>query len=178
MKPVMYAATGLLMPALLLAGASVTASDVHDLPSPTSVLEAGLIDISGERIGTVTIKPLATGLSVHIAVEGIAPGPHGMHLHQAGRCEIEQSFATAGSHLAGEGHAHGSHAGDLPNLIADASGNARTQTTVESLSLTDIIDSDGSALIIHASGDDLQSSPGGGAGPRIACAAFTAGNHT
>ena len=63
------------------------------------------------------------------------------------------------------------HAGDLPNLVADSSGQAYYRAEVTWLKL------DGSArgivgrsVIVHADADDYQSQPAGNSGRRVACA--------
>ena len=68
--------------------------------------------------------------------------------------------------------------GDLPNIFAGADGHAAAETFTPYLALGDasgrlnILDSDGSALIIHAAADDHQTQPIGGAGARVGCAAI------
>ena len=66
--------------------------------------------------GQATLTVLAAGLT---------PGEHGIHVHETGLCDPsgEKPFTTAGAHLNPEGVAHGDHAGDLGNLLADADGD-------------------------------------------------------
>lgn len=84
-----------------------------------------------------------------------------------------------GDHLNPGGRAHGlqnpagAHAGDLPNLDADASGRARYTAVTDRLTLdsgpTSVFDADGSAIVIHAKADDQQSDPAGESGDRVLC---------
>jgi Cu-Zn family superoxide dismutase len=66
--------------------------------------------------------------------------------------------------------------GDLPNIYANADGSATVELYSTLVSLNGggdrpaLLDSDGSALVIHAQPDDYKSQPIGGAGDRVACA--------
>jgi Cu-Zn family superoxide dismutase len=71
--------------------------------------------------------------------------------------------------MSGEGHA-----GDLPNLHVPQSGDLSVEVlnrevTLEKGKPNSLLDSDGSALVIHAKADDYKSDPAGNAGDRIAC---------
>jgi Cu-Zn family superoxide dismutase len=67
-------------------------------------------------------------------------------------------------------------AGDLPNLHVGADGSATVElySTLVTLNASgarpELLDADGSALVIHANPDDYKSQPIGGAGVRAACA--------
>src|SRR5699024_2852081 len=67
------------------------------------------------------------GVNVKIKIEGLAPGFHGVHIHEYAKCE-GPDFKSAGNHLNPEGKEHGlmhpdgAHLGDLPNVEADSSG--------------------------------------------------------
>jgi len=67
----------------------------------------------------------------------------------------------------------GPHAGDAPNFSAGADGRARVQFTTDRVTLTGgattLADSDGSAMVVHASADDQLTDPSGNSGARIAC---------
>jgi Cu-Zn family superoxide dismutase len=73
----------------------------------------------------------------------------------------------------GEIHgAHGpkSHAGDLGNIKANASGVARFKMKVKRLTLSDYKYSiRNRSLIIHDKADDFKTQPTGASGDRIAC---------
>jgi Cu-Zn family superoxide dismutase len=69
----------------------------------------------------------------------------------------------------------GPHAGDLENLLVDMDGTAAYETlnTIASLGLgnpaANLLDGNGSALVIHAQPDDNITEPAGNSGARIAC---------
>ena len=87
-------------------------------------------DARGSEIGVATLTQDAGGI-VHIAmkVHGLTPGMHGVHFHAVGSC-VAPAFASAGGHFNPDSKHHGinnpagPHAGDLPNMMVDASGNA------------------------------------------------------
>jgi Cu-Zn family superoxide dismutase len=119
-----------------------------------------------------------------VQARGLTPGKHGIHIHAVGRCD-PPGFTTAGPHynpLArkhGLDSAEGAHAGDLPNLEADASGNARYEAVTDRVTLREglvsVFDGDGSALVIHEKADDQRTDPTGDSGARVACGVIVAG---
>jgi Cu-Zn family superoxide dismutase len=61
----------------------------------------------------------------------------------------------------------------LPNLTIAENGKGHLEVTVDRVSLragpNSVFDADGSAIVIHAQGDDMQTDPSGNSGARIAC---------
>jgi Cu-Zn family superoxide dismutase len=139
---------------------------------------ADLIDARGERVGTAVLTETAGKVRVVVEVRGLTPGPHGIHIHAVGKCE-PPAFTSAGGHYNPLGARHGlesaqgAHAGDLPNLVADATGRARYDVTTTLVTVSDglvsIVDGDGSALVIHEREDDQKTDPTGNSGGRVAC---------
>lgn len=140
-----------------------------------------LIDNAGQDAGTVTLKQGRTGLLLEVDAKGLTPGWHGIHIHAVGTCE--SNFTSAGAHI---NHAEnaaphgllnsaGPDDGDLPNIFAHADGTAKAQLfTTRARTASEgngqwLLDANGSAIVIHASGDDHTSQPIGGAGARVAC---------
>jgi len=162
----------LILVALLLAGCAGMRS-----ASDTAAV-AELKNTSGQPVGTARFTQAGNVVRILVEATGLPPGPHGVHVHAVGKCD-PPDFNSAGPHFNPTGKQHGalnpqgSHSGDLPNLTVAPDGNGRMETTTEQLSLesgpTSVWDADGSALIVHANGDDFRTDPTGNSGARIAC---------
>lgn len=108
-------------------------------------------------------------------VQGLAPGEHGMHIHEIGDCsDSDHGFEKSGKHFNPKHSPHGSreqgHMGDLGNITADKNGTAdfKIQTSKFSLSheANGIL---GRAILIHEKLDDEKTDPSGNSGSRILC---------
>ena len=133
----------------------------------------------GEATGEAIIKGGPNGLLIRYDLMDIGHGFHGVHLHQVGDCsDFDGGFKLSGSHINPEGKEHGLmnevgyERADLPNIYAHHTGHARGELFVAGLSIEDAMDEDGFALVVHVNPDDHMTQPIGGAGARIACAAF------
>jgi len=130
--------------------------------------------------GTVNFAQRGNKVVVVAKVSGLAPGSHGFHIHEKGDCSSPDAM-SAGGHFnpTGKPHAHPStterHAGDMPMLVADASGNASLTTELDVITIgggaTDIV---GKAVIVHTDPDDFKTQPTGNAGGRVACGVIRA----
>jgi len=140
---------------------------------------AELRDASGQTVGRARLTAEGNAVHVVVSLRGLPPGPKAIHIHEVGRCEAP-GFTSAGGHFNPDGRQHGSenpqgsHAGDLPNVTIAVDGTGRLDTTTSRVSLTpggptSLMDSDGSALVVHAGPDDLKTDPAGNSGARIAC---------
>lgn len=150
--------------------------------SGSDKVESKVIDIYNnkeENIGTAELSEVAKGVVIELKADGLPPGLHGFHFHETGKCEAP-SFETAGSHFNptdakhGVEHEDGPHAGDLPNLEVGEDGSVNVTVNAENVSLSKgadaaLVDSDGTALIIHENPDDGKTQPTGDAGDRLAC---------
>jgi Cu-Zn family superoxide dismutase len=139
---------------------------------------AEMYDASGEYVGWASFFEDGRGrLHVGVNAHGLSTGLHGIHIHHVGQCS--PTFASAGSHHNPLGATHGSHAGDLPNLVVNDAGRGRLRARTTAATLTagplSVFDADGSALIIHADSDDLVTDPTGNSGARIACGVIQSG---
>ncbi|WP_242360491.1 superoxide dismutase family protein [Anaeromyxobacter sp. SG17] len=140
--------------------------------------KAVLKDADGKEVGTATLTPTRGGVKVAVAVAGLPPGKHGIHLHGAAKCE-PPDFKSAGGHFNPFGKKHGVHnpegvhAGDLPNLTVGKNGKAKATFTAKGATLGagegSLLGPDGTALVIHADPDDEKTDPAGNSGARIAC---------
>jgi Cu-Zn family superoxide dismutase len=162
--------------ALLLAGCAATRSvaDNH--------ARAELHDASGKTVGTASFNQVGSAVRVVLEVQGLPPGPKGVHVHAVGACDPRE-FTTAGPHFNPGNRQHGAlnpqgpHAGDLPNIVVGADGKGRLESTTELVTLqsgpSSVFDADGSALVVHAAPDDFRTDPTGNSGARIACGVIT-----
>lgn len=159
---------------LILASACLGA---NALASPASV-NVPLLDVSGTKHGTVQIREKGGKLTGVVKATNLEPGLHGLHIHAVGRCSGE-GFADAGGHWNPQGKQHGlenpmgAHLGDLPQLKVGANGKGSARFMIMS-TLAGLLDSDGSALVVHAKPDDGKTDPSGNSGPRLLCAALNA----
>lgn len=139
---------------------------------------ADLLDSKGQKVGTATLEQTPGGVHISLSVSSLPPGTHALHIHAVGKCE-PPDFKSAGPHFNPEGKKHGvknpegPHAGDLPNIVVDADGNAKVSVTASRVTLGEgsnsLFHPDGTAIVIHAQPDDDMTDPAGNAGARIAC---------
>jgi superoxide dismutase, Cu-Zn family len=165
--------------ALLMVMAVPGASAAPLFQGPPPQAKAEFKTVVGESVGNATLTQRPDGtVAVSVAVKGLPPGTHGIHIHEHGACT--PNFDAAGGHYNPAAHEHGlendagSHAGDLPNLIVQENGAGTFMATTNLVTIapgaTTLFDADGSALVIHAHMDDQKTNPTGNSGERIACA--------
>jgi len=143
---------------------------------------ADIKNTQGKSIGTASLRETSEGMLIAVNVKGLPEGLHAVHIHSVGKCE-GPAFASAGGHFNPLGKKHGlknpdgPHAGDLPNLYVNKDGVGRYEALMETMTLgsgeTSVFDSDGSAIVIHATADDNVTDPAGNSGGRIACGVIT-----
>ena len=126
--------------------------------------------------GSVTFTPRGDKVLIAAKLAGLKPNSeHGFHVHEKGDCSAADGM-SAGGHFnpRAKAHAHYSsgdrHAGDMPNIRADANGNASYSFESELYTVTDgpatVV---GKAVVVHRDPDDYKSQPAGNSGPRVAC---------
>jgi len=166
--------------ALPLAAAVAGCQTIDEAPN-VRLGQATLRLASGLPGGTAQLRASGAQVNISIAVAGLAPGVHGVHLHTTGSCEAPE-FTSAGAHLNPGGHQHGAnnpagaHLGDLPNVTAGSSGTGTVSATLPGTReevLAQLFDGDGTAVVVHATADDYRTDPSGNSGGRIACGVLT-----
>jgi Cu-Zn family superoxide dismutase len=157
-----------LIPALCITACATT-------PRAGAGPSAPLINSAGRAIGTVVASQATGGVAFRIHATGLPPGVHGIHVHPIGRCD-PPDFSTAGTHWNptnkqhGLNNPNGPHAGDMPNVTVDANGAIDATVVLPHANMAQLLDPDGSSVMIHANADDYVSQPAGNSGAKIACA--------
>ena len=155
-------------------------------------VSADFINPEGGVIGKITLTDSNNGVLFRVDLESLSKGWHGIHLHQVGDCsDGAAGFKASKSHINPDGNEHGllNIAGferaDMPNIYARDNGRATAEifnsyvrlkpSEAAAAAVGDggiLSDADGFAIIVHANQDDHQTQKIGGAGARVACAAF------
>lgn len=127
-------------------------------------------------VGGVLISPTKKGLLVYLDVYHLPEGWHSLHFHGVGDCSDHgDHFKKSGGHAAREGQEHGyfseagPHSGDLPNFYVGPDHRAKVHVYTTDMTLEQLTDADGTAMVVHAKADDYASQPAGDAGERLAC---------
>lgn len=154
-----------------------TISFAESVIAPVNLVSASGI---GESIGEIKFEESAKGLRIIPNLKQLPPGQRAMHIHENPSCDagVKDGTPTAalaagahydpehtGKHLGPDG---GGHAGDLPYINVNASGEAKEPVTAPRLTLAQLHKH---SIIIHENGDNYSDTPKplGGAGGRIAC---------
>jgi Cu-Zn family superoxide dismutase len=134
------------------------------------LLQTTLLDTSGNPVGTVVFKGKSGVVSrVEVRIRAsAAPGLgdfHGFHVHTTGVCDPAPSgttnvpFGSAGGHWNPTAAGHGAHSGDLPSVLLQAGGNAYARFDTDRFLVSDLLDADGSAVVLHAGRDNFANIP-------------------
>ena len=164
--------------AAVIAAAAVSACSSGLLSDPQRpVASAKMVATQGNSVaGLVTFRRSGDQLSARVQLTGLpANSEHGFHIHEKADCTAPDG-SSAGGHFNPSAMPHGPqggarHAGDMPNLRADAQGCVDTTLMVSGVSAgggaaNDIV---GRSLIVHAAPDDYRTQPTGNSGARLAC---------
>lgn len=146
-------------------------------PAPVTRARAELRNAAGASLGQVSLDHNAGGVLLTATLSGLPPGTHAFHIHSVGQCT--PTFDAAGDHFNPHDRQHGlrnpagPHAGDLPNLSIPESGTVRIEMLASEVTLGtgrgNLLDSDGSSIVVHTFADDHTTDPSGNSGTRMAC---------
>lgn len=154
--------------------------------SATLTATASIVNEAGQPVGTAHFVQRGAGVQVSVNVSGLAPGMHGMHVHEFGSCApgVDPAenrvvpFGAAGGHFdPAMTRNHDApttpntlgHGGDTPMLNVGADGVGKLTFSSDKISLTGMNGVLNRTLVIHARPDDYRSDPAGMTGPRERC---------
>jgi len=172
--------------ASVLAGSAIARDRTGPAPDARSrqakPVTVKLVDAKSDSIGTATLSPAPAGVTIALAIKGLSPGEHAIHVHGTAKCE-GPAFTSAGGHFNPEQKQHGinnpqgPHAGDMPNFTVDSTGRSTATVVAPGITLGDgprsVFSGGGTALVIHETADDMTTDPTGNAGARVACGVIT-----
>ena len=174
-------ATAILCTAAVAALAACAPAQVErDTPPPAAGAvraTANVAPASASLVsGTLSLMPMADGVHITGEIGGLAPGPHGFHVHERGDCSAADA-SSAGGHFNPTSMPHGRsgpnphHLGDADNIVANADRVATVNVHLHDVTLGTGLANDiaGRAIVVHAAPDDYASQPAGNAGARVAC---------
>ena len=170
----------------LLAVLAVAGCATAPPPEPSAIVRLSATQTAQPRPGTpvtgvVRLQQRGDDVIMRGTVENLrASGSHGFYIHEKGDCSAPDA-SSAGPHFNPAGAPHGRagagahHAGDMPNIKADAKGVAKIDQLVAGVTLAAGANgAAGRALVVHRDPDDYSSQPAGNAGPRFACGVIPA----
>jgi superoxide dismutase, Cu-Zn family len=165
------------MKTLTVAGVAILSTALAVGAAQAQTARAEIKNAEGKTVGQATLAPKGDGVQITATFNGLPPGTHAFHIHEVGKCD--PPFESAGGHFNPAGKQHGKdnprgpHAGDLPNIQVPPDGRAKVEVVAKGVSLkggqAELLDADGSALVVHDGADDYKSDPAGNSGKRIAC---------
>jgi Cu-Zn family superoxide dismutase len=132
-------------------------------------------------MGRVSFVRVGDTITVQVALMGLAPGPHGIHVHENGDCSAPDA-SSAGEHFNPSGQPHGGldapptqrHPGDLGNITAKDTGEVEETLTSDTLLADGEFAMLGKSLVVHEGVDDERTQPSGDSGDPAACGVIVA----
>jgi Cu-Zn family superoxide dismutase len=142
------------------------ASSATSSPVPSGqALSTQLKAPDGRQVATATFEVTNGYLTVTVKTDTpgiLAPGFHGLHVHEIGKCEPNSvaptggppgNFLSAGGHLQAPGHSGKPESGDLTSLEVRQDGSAYLVTTTDAFTRDELLAGNKTALMIHGPQD-------------------------
>jgi superoxide dismutase, Cu-Zn family len=119
----------------------------------------------GRQVATATFEVTNGYLTVTVKTDSpgiLAPGFHGLHVHEIGKCEPNSvaptggppgNFLSAGGHYQAPGHSGKPESGDLTSLEVRQDGSAYLVTTTDAFTRDELLAGNKTALMIHGPQD-------------------------
>ena len=179
MNKLMMASAVLCSSALAISGCQTVQDQLqtgNPLSQPTLKSTINSVDGNNTEVGQMFLRPVDGGVQVYGKLMNLAPGKTvALHIHETGSCA--NMGKAAGAHFNPDNFPHSNpddmngHAGDLPNLTADAQGVATINYVNKQISAAPAgkYSVNRLAFIVHSNADDYTSQPSGGSGDRVAC---------
>ncbi|XKH56867.1 superoxide dismutase family protein [Citricoccus nitrophenolicus] len=143
------------------------ASGAGDSDAPADYT-ASMQDIESE-VGTAQIREVDGAMEFTVEVTGMEPGFYGLHVHEIGECNPDSAapddpselgaFLSAGSHIGADESDHPDHAGDLPPILVQESGEGHLTFQTDRLTAEHLQDEDGAAMMLHSGPDNFANIP-------------------
>ncbi len=141
---------------IIIGGALLTGVVSAQSEAPR-VAVAVVRDTADAQLGAVTFTQQGGRMTVHAVLSALPEGFHGFHIHAVGECA--GNFTSAGGHLSPAGSPHPAHMGDMPSLLMNPDGTAELRFVSDRLTMADLLDADGSAVMVHADPDNYGNIP-------------------
>jgi superoxide dismutase, Cu-Zn family len=145
---------------------SSPASSATSSPVPSGqALSTQLKAPDGRQVATATFEVTNGYLTVTVKTDSpgiLAPGFHGLHVHEIGKCEPNSvaptggppgNFLSAGGHYQAPGHSGKPESGDLTSLEVRQDGSAYLVTTTDAFTRDELLAGNKTALMIHGPQD-------------------------
>ena len=162
-------AVSALVVALATAAAAAAVATSKTTATKGGTLSATLSDATGKKVGTVRFIPGRNGrYEVRSSLRSLSAGFHGMHIHEVGVCDpaakdpagAPAPFNSAGGHLKSDAaQTHSDHAADLPPALVLRNGTAKSSAVTDRLTVANLLDANGSAVMVHVGEDNLANIP-------------------
>lgn len=156
----------------------LSAATPQALAASSDKAQAKVIGLDGRDLGTIDFEETLAGMLITVKLKGLAPGPHGFHVFDAGKCE--PPFTSAGKILNplnakhGLRHDEGPAMGNMPNIYVPPGGEITAEILNPFVTLAgdadgSLVRDTGTSIVIRTNGDDHQTQPDGNSGAPIAC---------